>query len=139
MADSFLAHDPAAGGEVFSVLYNEIRIEDLDENLLCLDRNSIYGDAFIDRRVGIMGSNGVLATFLVLNSSLQCEPACTALRDSLQAHANVYAGVSTLPNQCGVWARVLSPEAVASRAALNELWRAARKLLVGSYPGIRRK
>jgi urease accessory protein len=139
MSDSFLAHDPAAGAEVFSVLINEVRIEDLDENLLCLDRNVFYGDAFIDGRAGIMGPNSVLATFLVLNSSLQCEQACAALRDSLQAHADVYVGISTLPNQCGVWARLLSPEAVASREALNELWRTARRLLVGSYPGIRRK
>jgi len=139
LADSFLAHDPAAGEEVFSVLDNEIRIEDLDENLLCLDRNVFSGDTFIDDRAGIMGPNRVLGTFLVLSSSLRTEPACTALRDCLQAHANVYAGVSTLPNRCGVWARVIALEAVASRAALNELWRTARKLLAGSYPGLRRK
>jgi len=139
MVDSYLAHDPAAREDVFSELYNEIRVEDLDEHLLCLDRNVFSGDAFIDDNVGIMGPNFALGTFLMLNSSLQCEPACAALRDSLQAHAEVYAGISALPNQCGVWARVLSLEAVASRAALNALWRTARKLLVGSYPGIRRK
>ena len=139
LADSFLAHDPTAGDEVFSLLYNEIRIEDLNENVLCLDRNVFSGDTFTGGAVGVMGSNSVQGTLLVLNSSLELNLACTMLRDSLRDHADASVGVSTLPNHCGVWARVLSRDVVALRAALNELWRTARKLLVGSYPNIRRK
>jgi len=139
LADSFMAHDPAVGEEMFSVLHNEVRVEDLAGNVLCLDRNVVSGDTFTGGGTGIMGSNRVQGTFLVLNSALEIEPACTALRNSLEAHPDVYAGISKLPNQCGVWARLLSHEAVALRAAMHELWRTARKLLVGSFPSSRKK
>jgi len=139
LTDSFLAHDPGAGDEVFSQLHNEIIIEDLNQRLLCLDRNVFSGGAFTEGAVGITGRGTVQGTLLVLNSSLKSDVACAALRDSLRENSDVYTGVSTLPNHCGVWARVLSPDVVAMRAALNELWRTARKLLSGSYPGARRK
>ena len=139
LTDAYLAHDPAAGNAVFSVLYNEIRIEELGGKLLCLDRNVFSGDTFTGENVGIMGANRVQGTFLVLNSTVSGESFCDALRDGLQAHADVYAGISTLPNGCGVWARLLSREAVALRSALSVLWRTARKLLLGSYPSPRRK
>ena len=139
LADSFLAHDPLAKEEMFSVLCNEVRIQDLTGKLLCLDRNVLHGDVFVDGSIGIMGSNTVHSTFLMLNSTLQCKSACTALRDSLGTHTDVYASASELPNRCGVWARVLSCDVIALRAAMHELWRTARKLLVGSYPNIRRK
>ena len=139
LTDSFLAHDPGAGDEVFSQLHNEIIIEDLNEHLLCLDRNVFSGDTFTEGTLGVTGRGSVQGTLLVLNSSLDSDMACAALRDSLGDHIDVYTGVSTLPNHCGVWARVLSPDVVAMRSALNELWRTARKLLSGSYPGARRK
>ena len=139
LADSFMAHDPAAGDEIFSMLHNEVRVQDLDGNVLCLDRNVVSGSIFADGGTGIMGPNRVQGTFLVLNSALPCDPACSALRDVLTVHTDVYGGVSTLPNRCGVWARVLSHEAVALRAAMDELWRTARNLLVGSFPSPRKK
>lgn len=139
LTDACLAHDPADGDEVFSVLYNEIRVEDLDGSLLCLDRNVFSGDTFAAEGVGVMGSNRVQGTFLVLKSGVARDDFCSALRDCLQSCSGVYAGISTLPNHCGVWARLLSPEPAALRAAQTELWRTARKALLGSYPGTRRK
>lgn len=139
LTDAYLAHDPAGGDEVFDCLHNEIRIEDLGGSLLCLDRNVFSGGVFTGERVGVTGCHGVQGTFVVLNGTVSREPLCNALRDGLQAHSGVYAGVSELPNGSGVWARLLAQEAVVLRAALNDLWRTARKMLLGSYPGTRRK
>jgi urease accessory protein len=139
LTDAYLAHDPTGGDEVFSCLHNEIRIEDLDGNLKCLDRNVFTGDSFTGEAVGIMGPHTVHGTFVLLNETVCHESTCNALRDSLQPRAGVYAGVSTLPNDSGIWARILALEAVGLRATLTELWRAVRKMLLGSYPGTRRK
>ena len=139
LADSFLAHDPDSGNEVFSLLHNEICVQDLNDNLLCMDRNIFSGKTFIDNSIGVMGANRVQGTFVILNSSQESESISAALRESLSAQPEVYAGTSTLPNNIGVWARVLSHDVVALRASIDKLWRTSRKLLYGSYPNRRKK
>jgi urease accessory protein len=44
----------------------------------------------------------------------------------------VLAGVSELPNACGVSARILGPTSKTVRAALTNAWNAGRQALLGA-------
>ena len=89
--------------------------------------------------IGIMGANSVHGTFFFLRQNLPLERICSEFRKKSDGQESAYIGVSILPNDCGIWARVVSKDPVELRAILRDLWRAARKLMVGSFPNDRKK
>jgi len=139
IADAFTSHDPVANQDHFAKYQNETRVEDLHGNLLCLDRYRVSGKQFSSGQLGVMGKNTVQGTFMLLTSTPSATGLCELLRRSLQSHFNGYAGVSTLPNECGVWVRLVACEAFTLRSAMQEVWAVTRQDVMGRRPHHRRK
>ncbi len=139
IADAFTSHDPVANQDNFTEYHNETRVEDLHGKLLCLDRYCVSGKQFCSGQLGVMGKNAVQGTFMLLNSTHSSTDMCELLRRSLQSHFDGYAGVSTLPNGCGAWVRLVAFEAFALRSAIQEVWAVTRQAVMGTRPHNRRK
>lgn len=137
-AESFLLHDPKGGDGAFDLLGSETRIEDVDGRLLALDRFRIDGRSVLAARPGVNGTFGLQGTLMFVHRS---DPAgaLEALRSALPESPGVFAGASLLPGDCGAWLRVLASDAIALRAVMRAGWTAARRLVTGSAPGLRRK
>lgn len=142
IGDAFLSHDPNGRDkrkpEPFRWLDSELRVESPTAELLAADRFRASGDDFIDNRPGACSSFRTLGSLLVLTR----EPASeliSALRSALRPLAGCYAGVSALPNDCGVWLRILAVDGATIRAAMLTAWGTARTQLTGQPPPPRRK
>jgi urease accessory protein len=81
--------------------------------------------------IGLLGGYDVLAALYVISAQTETADVVTLLRSALAAHPDVLAGVSELPNGCGVSVRLLGPTSKAVRAAVEAAWNAARLELLG--------
>lgn len=139
LTDAFTSHDPTTYEQSFSEFRNETRVESLDGRLLCLDRYQVSGSQFAGEQIGVMGNNNVQGTFMILNQNYSASELCELLRKYLDNQFDGYAGVSALPNGCGVWVRLIACEVFNLRAATQELWSLARQALMGERPHKRKK
>lgn len=138
-ADAFLGHDPEGAGRPFGCLDSRLDITDADGGLLARDRLVLRGDAFFGRRVMAKGGYAALATLTVVAPKALSPRLAEAMREALGGAAEVYAGVSLLPNDCGAWARLLAADGASLRSATETAWAAAREAVTGERPGRRRK
>jgi urease accessory protein len=138
-ADSFLTHDPGGEDRPFGALDSRVDVQDLDGELLARDRFVLSGETFGARRLPGAGCYAAQATIMVLSPKDRVPPVLDALRAALAGLPETYAGASLLPSDCGVWARLLSADGAALRAAVDALWGAARVALTGARPQVRRK
>ncbi len=138
-ADAFLTHDPEGAGRLFGCLDNRLDITDCSGKLLARDRLVLSGDAFLSRRVMEKGGYAALATLTVVAPQALSIRLVEVMREALDRSADVYAGVSTLPNDCGAWARLLAADGASLRAAIEAAWVATREAVTGERPGHRRK
>jgi urease accessory protein len=83
------------------------------------------------RSLALLGERDVVATLYVLTQRAPAGELVELLRRAL-AGSDVLAGVSELPNGCGVSARFLGPTSKSVRAALANAWNAARLALLGA-------
>jgi urease accessory protein len=81
--------------------------------------------------LALLGDRAVLATLYVLTQTRHPSDLVALLRDTL-SDQNVLAGVSALPNDCGVSVRFLGDTSRVVRAALTNAWNAARLALLGA-------
>ena len=139
LCDPYLTHDPYQSGGYFSQLANEIKITDKHGSLLCLDRSVIGGADFSRNEIGIMGTRRVIGTFYYINPSTDSNRVCELLNNALERCSDIYAGVSTLPNQIGAWARIIATDATPLREAVDKMWRASRADITGCQPAASRK
>ncbi len=139
IADAFMFHDPRETGAPFGILDSTLEVVEIGGALLARDRFRLDGATYAEGRRGIMGGNLVHATFLVLDRARPADVLLAALRDALGSVPGVYAGASTLPRGCGVWARLLAADGAAAKAGLQAVWAAARLVLTGAVPAPRRK
>ncbi len=137
-SESFLLHDPHAGGAAFDWLRSETRIEDETGRTLAVDRFRAEGRAVMANRPGVNGGFDLQGTLLVVHRT-NPQAALTALRSALCESADAYAGASLLPGGSGAWLRVLARDSIALRAIMREVWSAVRLMATGSSPGRRRK
>lgn len=82
------------------------------------------------RSLGLLGGSDVVATLYVVSERRPADELVEPLRDSL-AGIDVLAGVSELPNGCGVSVRLLGRTSKTVRAALTNAWHAVRMALLG--------
>ncbi len=139
MTDSFTSHDPMANQENFTEYRNETRVESFDGSLLCLDRYSVSGTQFSSGQLGVMGKNSVQGTFTLLNSTHPAAQLCAMIRRFLESGFDGYAGLSALPNECGIWMRLIALDAFTLRLAIQEVWTITRQTLLGERPNCRKK
>src|SRR5262249_41165382 len=90
------------------------------------------------RSIGLFGGHGVVATLHVVTQQAPAADLVELLRHAL-AGRDVLAGVSELPNGCGVSARILGRTSKTVRTALTNAWNAARLVLLGAPAPDRRK
>ena len=140
LADALLIHDPKNRGNTFGEYHNETKIMDLQGKLLCLDRYHITGDQNSNSYMGVMGNYAVLGTIVFLSPTDLTHTFCDMLKDLLDANSTaVYAGVSVLPNKCGVWVRLMANEAFEMRSIMTNLWGLGRVNFTGTLPHTRKK
>jgi len=139
--EASLAHDPQSAGpqRSFERLRSEWTVESLDGHLLACDRYVVTGELLARALPGVNGLHRCHGSFVVLRRGISTERLIEVIRERLLIAEDVYAGVSTLPNNCGVMVRVLAMDAAGLRAALYAAWDAARMLLLGAPPSARRK
>jgi urease accessory protein len=82
--------------------------------------------------MGILGAYDVVATIYVLTRLHASSGLVDLLRRALSADSDVLAGVSELPNDCGVAVRMLGPTSTAVRAALWNVWDTTRRALLSA-------
>lgn len=83
------------------------------------------------RSIGLLGESDVVAALYIVTRRAPAAELVELLRDALRGRA-VIPGVSELPNDCGVSARILGPTSKVVRAALAETWNTARLRLLGA-------
>ncbi|MGH6826167.1 urease accessory protein UreD [Methyloceanibacter sp.] len=139
VSDSFLCHDPAGRGEMFSAYFSEIAIEDDSGKSLAIDRLKMGGQAFSDSCPGISGRFKAQGTMIVAGLDLSANAVAGELRKIRLDGDVAIIGSSLLPNSAGLLVRVLAADGAALKLALHQVWCAARVQLKGSMPLERRK
>ena len=136
--DAFGLHDPEALARPFGSIFSETVFQRPDGQRRCVDRFEITGHEFIASLPSALQRYQTQGTFWVV-SDHDTEELVTALRTALDPLSDIYAGASILPDNAGVWMRVLAVDAVALRRAFHAAWRSARLCLTGVEPRSRRK
>jgi urease accessory protein len=88
---------------------------------------------------GLLGAYDVLAALYVVSGQVDAADMLAPLRGALSARPDVLAGISQLPNDCGVSVKLLGPTSKAVKSALETAWNAARLQLLGAPAPNRRK
>lgn len=132
IADSFLWHDPKAGGApTFALMAASIEARTDQTRLLMLDRYRVARPDK-DEATRIFWSDykaqGTLYAFAPSDDS---GALVESLRDALQGIEHCYAAVSALPNGAGAYVRALAPEGSVIRTVQERTWRAARFTITG--------
>ncbi len=138
-SDSFLMYDPYHQGKYFSNFTNETSVYNADNELLCRDRTSVSGLEVAEQNAGIIGTKTAVGTFYYLHSGQDVDRMHEKLSDSIEDVSTAYVGVSTLPSEVGIWARIIASEVADLRHAMDYLWHAAREDATGHRPSKRKK
>lgn len=139
VGDAFLTHDPAGGSATFTSYTSELRVSDQGGRVLAIDRYVVDGSELFEKVPGVLGRFSQHGSLMALTQRDDLEGLIRSLRDSLKSQPDVYAGVSSLPNDQGAWVRILAKDGVDLRRAMLTVWVAARGELKGAPPTIRRK
>lgn len=138
LVDGFTTHDPEGRDIPFKKLKSELRIETSDGELLALDRFEIEGSTFVSGNSALQGGQRNHGS-VVLVAPGDLSLVVDKLRVSIDSTPGVYGGVSLLPNNRGVWCRILADDGIALSVAIKNAWIAVRTELCGSPPSERRK
>jgi urease accessory protein len=139
-ADALVPHDPSGTHAWFEELDADTRILGERGQLLARDRFRLRGEMIGAGDPGVTGGWRCQATFFALQRRVPQEGLAAALRAAFAVTGTTSAAAATvLPNDCGVWARVLALDAVPLRQAVEGAWSAARALLLGRAASPRRK
>ena len=138
-SDSFLMYDPYHQGKYFSNFTNETSVYNADNELLCRDRTSVSGLEVAEQNIGIIGTKTAVGTFYYLHSGQDVDRMHEKLSDSIEDVSTAYVGVSTLPSEVGIWARIIASEVADLRHVMEYLWHAAREDATGHRPSKRKK
>ena len=139
VCDAFTQHDSDSAGGRFERLVSETRIERPDGSLLALDRFDIGGALNEAHFAGAGSAYPAHGTVMVVHNGCPAEELAGALREAFSECGGIYAGASTMPHECGAWARILAADGHALRAALKAAWTAARRKISGAEPARRPK
>lgn len=136
--DAFGLHDPEALDRPFGSIFSETVFQRPDGQRRCMDRFEITGHEFVASLPHALQRYQTQGTFWVV-SDHDTEELAVALQTVLDPLPDIYAGASILPDDAGVWMRVLAVDAVALRSAFHAAWCAVRLCLTGVEPPSRRK
>ncbi len=89
--------------------------------------DGIWGMSVHKAQVAKEDRHAALATVFVLTGNDDAEPILDAVRNAVAALPESYAGASLLPNDCGLWARILTTDRASLRTAMHAGPRRARR------------
>jgi urease accessory protein len=140
MLSEILPPGRVAYGEarLYDFYWAETEVRRSDGTLLFADVLRLSPGAGDDlRSLGRLGGHDVIATLYVI--AVMPSSLIPRLRTALAACPDVLAGVSELPNHCGVVVRLLGSTSKAVLAAVRTAWHAARLPLLGApAPNLRK-
>ncbi len=111
--DAFLPHDAGVPGSCFASLESETVVRADDGTLLVLDRVRTSGKELECAGVAVHGTIGLVG-------GSAAAPGLAETLNEAVAHSGAYAGVSTLPGECGLLVRVVADDgAVLARMMEN--------------------
>ena len=139
LCDSILAHDPLERNGAFSLYRSELVVSDEGGELLACDRFTVSGGDFLSELPGISGSYSVLGSMFVISRRRRHEIMIDAARAALDGTSGIYGGVSEMPNQCGVFVRLLARNTHSLRSGMIAVWSSIRRTIFGRAPPPRRK
>jgi urease accessory protein len=133
LADTLLPGRVARGeAHVYDFYWSETEVRRPDGTLLFADTLRLNPAAGDDpRSLGLLGPHDVIATLQVVSGRSDPETLVRQLRAVVGTSSNVLAGVSELPNGCGVSVRLLGASSKVVSVALRTVWNAARLALLG--------
>ena len=139
VADSFLAHDSKAAGRVFDQLKSEVRIETTNGKLLACDVFAVSGAEFRDALA--LGGRGYAThgSMAMMSATGATDEALAAIRAQIDSNEECYGGASLLPNNAGIWARLVARDGAALRRTMIAVWASMRRSMTGVEPVARRK
>jgi urease accessory protein len=129
--DSFLPHRLPDDDSAFTWFDSQLRIEDYSGQLLARDRFRATGAELERVMPGVGGAFQHQATLLVLGAGAA---PLGPLRSAIGRDARLRAGASVLPEDAGVFARLLASDGATLRDALQRAWASVRVAL-GLKPG----
>lgn len=135
--DGYIMHDPKEEGRRFSHLSAETVLRQ-GEDVVAIDRFRIDGDAMDSDGGAVTSGFSIHASFGVV-AETDLRALIDGLRGAAKGVKDAYIGVSMLPEDAGIWCRLLARDGVAYRKGLDALWHTARVHLTGHTPGSRGK
>jgi urease accessory protein len=139
LCDSILSHDPLGKNGAFHQLKSELVVSDEAGTLLACDRFLVSGTTFLSRSPGICGNYSAFGSVFFISRSSDKEAMIDVIRSQLDRLSGIYAGVSHMPNECGIVARILASNAYSMRSGINAVWSTIRCMRFGTAPQPRRK
>jgi urease accessory protein len=115
----------------YTIYYTDLEVYTPEGVLLFADRIVLEPAAASPRSPGRLGPYDVLASLYVVTRQIPAPDLAAALHDGLAAQGAVLAGVSELPNGCGVAVRLLGPTSLEVKNAVHLAWNTARLMLIG--------
>jgi urease accessory protein len=124
-----VAHGEA---HVYDLYWSEIEVRRPDESLLFADVSRLNpGVGERPTSIGLLGAHDVIGALYVISAQNDPADMVAVLRVAFTVYPDVLAGVSELPNGCGVAVKLLGSTSKAVQAALRTGWNAARLELFG--------
>src|SRR5262249_25438315 len=125
---------------VYDLYWAETEVQTDTGELLFSDvlRLNPSGDAH-PNSIALLAENDVCAALYIVTRRMSPRSLVELLRAALAGCPQVLAGVSELPNACGVGLRLLGATSLTLQGALMSAWTAARLELLGGPPPNLRK
>jgi urease accessory protein len=113
----------------YDLYWSETEVRRPDGALLFADVLRLTG--LEGKRPSVLGTHDVIAVLHVISPSADHANLVARLRSALSVCPPVLAGVSELPNDCGVTVKLLGSSSRSVQAALRTAWNTARLELLG--------
>ncbi len=104
-----------------------------------MDRFRILGREVLAVTPRIMKGYRAQGQIMIVQRSNRTSEILTRLRAEIAVIDDVWAGASALPNEAGIWLRLLARDGAALRSGMTAAWAAASEGITGVRPVPRRK
>lgn len=133
--ESFFHYDPTGAIEpLFDHYLSEVTIVDLSGNPLVIDRQQIDMPNKQKEMCDVLQEFPYQGSVYILGS-LKKDNIQRTLNDVVNHFANGYGGITSLPNQCGYFLRLLAKDGITLRQMHDSVAKHARGVLVGYEVG----
>ncbi|WP_280696855.1 urease accessory protein UreD [Kitasatospora sp. GP82] len=121
----------------YRMLYSDLEIQRPDGELLAVDTVRLEpasaepGSTHSVTGPAVLGGHDLVSTLFAVTPLAPAAQVADTLYEALRPTGLIF-GVSTLPEDCGAWVRVMSDDSPALTRAMRTAWDALRRLLIGT-------